>query len=73
MTELRDGMKIIRKRFGVTQAEMAEALHITRTAYITKEKGGTEFKLSEFVQAALFFESLVKAITGENKEKHDES
>lgn len=52
----------IRNEKGLLQKDMAILLDITEFSYSNKEKGATEFKLSEVLKLANFFNKQVEDI-----------
>ena len=53
---------VLRKEKGVTQKEMASLIGLSSDGYKNKERGKTEFKLSEAFTIAKFFELPVEEI-----------
>lgn len=53
-------LKILRKRHMLTQTDLAELLNITPSTYGNKEKGVSEFTVSEAIQLANLFDKTVE-------------
>lgn len=60
----------LRKEAGLTQAQMAEKIGISETAYRSKELGQTDFKLSEMFKIANFFQKNIGDIFSETTSRN---
>ncbi|MCY8081771.1 helix-turn-helix domain-containing protein [Bacillus inaquosorum] len=55
-------VRTLRKRRGLRQSDMAEALGITKATYSKKESGSIKFSLEESRFLALFFDTTIEEL-----------